>query len=162
MKTGRRFALLSVSSPVWSVDKAKVIATFDDGAPAIIANRFGKGMTVSFFTDAGAAARDFPELVRDVIDYALKSAGTALPVDIVGANENIDLAVGKTAEGLSAAIINHNSNNMEVILRPAKSQVRSGGRWFDLVSGTVIAGAEPDRSLRLTIPGNGFRAIELR
>ena len=80
-----------------------MIATFEDNSAAIIANRFGKGIVVSFFSDAWTAARDFPDLVRDVIDYALSSTGAKSLVDIVGANENMDMAVGKTAGGFSVA-----------------------------------------------------------
>ena len=105
-----------------------MIATFEDNSAAIIANRFGKGLVVSFFSDASTAARDFPDLMRDVIDYALKATGAESPVDIVGANENMDIAVGKTALGFNVALVNHNSNKLEVVLKPSKSPDWSSGR----------------------------------
>jgi hypothetical protein len=162
VKLGSRFALTKTQLPAWTINKARVIATFEDNSPAIIANRFGKGMVVSFFTDATTAARDTPDLVRDVIDYALNSAGAESPVDIVGANENMDIAFGKTAEGFSVALVNHSSSNVEVLLRLTKSRNDRVGGWVDMVAGNKIETAASDHSVKLTIQGNAFRALEFR
>ncbi len=162
VKSGSRFALQETELPGWTIDKAKVIATFEDNSAAIIANRFGKGIVFCIFPDAWTAARDFPDLVRDVIDYASSSAGVESLVDVVGANENMDIAVGKTAGGFSVALVNHNSSKAEVLLKPKKSQAGRVGGWVDLAAGNKIEIAASDRSVKLTIPGNGFRAVELR
>jgi len=162
VKPGSRFALKETEFPAWTLNKARVIATFEDNSPAIIANRFGKGIVVSLFPDAWTAARDFPDLLRDVVDYALSSTGAESLVDIVGANENMDMAVGKTAGGFSVALVNHSSSKLEVMLRPTKSQAGRVGGWVDLVAGNKIETATPDRSVGLTIQGNGFRALEFR
>jgi hypothetical protein len=162
IKPGSRFALKETELPAWIIHKAKVIATFEDNSAAIIANRFGKGMVVSIFPDAWTAARDFPDLVRDVLDYALSSTGAESLVDIVGANENMDMAVGKIVGGFSVALVNHNVTQVEVILRPTKSKAGSLGGWVDLVAASKIETATSDRSVKLIIPGNGFRAVEFR
>lgn len=155
---GSRFGLKQIELPAWTIGNAKVMATFEDGSAAIVTNRFGKGTTISFFTDAWTAARDFPELVRDVIDYALRARGVDPMVDILGANENIDVAVSKTATGFSVAVVNHDLTDLGVMLRPRKSE--AARRWIDLVSDKVIDTTASDGSLKLTIPGNGFRALE--
>ncbi len=160
VKLASRFALKESELPMWTINEARVIATFEDNSAAIIANRFGKGIVVSIFPDAWTAARDFPDLARDVIDYALRSTGAESPVDIVGANENMDMAVGKTTAGFSVALVNHNSSQVEVILKPTKSKVDSVGSWADLVAGNKINTAASDRSVKLMIPGNGFRTVE--
>jgi hypothetical protein len=162
VKAGSRFDLSKTQLPGWTINKARVIATFEDDSPAIIANRFGKGLVISFFPDAWAAARDFPDLMRDVIDYALGSAGADSPVDIIGGNENIDVAVSKTASGFSVALVNHNSSKLEVVMRPTKSLKGRLGNWVDLVAGNTIETLALDRSVKLTVPGHGFRAIEFR
>jgi len=162
VKPGSRFALKETELPAWKINKARVIATFEDKSAAIIANRFGKGIVVSFFPDAWTAARHMPDLVRDVIDYALSSTGRESIVDIVGANESMDLAVGKTPRGFSVALVNHNSSKVDVTLRPTKSQAGRVGGWVDLVLGNKIDTAASDRSVKLTIQGNGFRALEFR
>ena len=128
---------------------------------AVVANRFGKGMVVSFFPDAWTAARDFPDLMRDVIDYALNAAGAESLVDIIGANENVDIAVGKTSEGFSVAIVNHDSSKLDVIVKPTKSSA-GRGEWVDLVTGKAIQTVAGNRSIELTISGSGFRAVEFR
>ncbi|MGI9069389.1 MAG: DUF4434 domain-containing protein [Pyrinomonadaceae bacterium] len=162
LRPGRRFALTKTQLPAWAISKTIVIATFDDNSAAIVASKFGRGMVISFFPDAWTAARDFPDLVRDVFDYALRLTGAESPVDVVGANENMDIAVGKTAGGFSVALVNHNPRGVEVILRPTKSQAGRVGGWVDLVAGNKIETADSDRSVKLTIQGNGFRAVEFR
>lgn len=162
VKRGSRFTLTQAPLPMWSINQARVIATFEDNSAAVVANRFGKGLVVSLFPDAETAARDFPDLVRDVIDHALRASGAGSPVDIVGANENMDIAVGKTAGGFNAAIVNHKPNSVEVLLRPTESGAGRVGAWVDLVDGKAIQTRLLNRSVKLTIPGNGFRALEFR
>jgi hypothetical protein len=161
-KSGNSFTLKESELPAWTISEARVIATFEDDSAAIVVNRFGKGIVVSIFSDAWTAARDFPDLVRDVIDYALSSTGAMSLVDIVGANENMDIAVSKIKEGFSVAVVNHSVNNVDLMVKPAKSQAMSARGWVDLVSGNKLETAALDRSIRLTIPGNGFRSLEFR
>jgi hypothetical protein len=162
LRPGRRFALTKTQLPAWTTSRTIVIATFDDDSAAIVASKFGKGMVISFFPDAWTAARDFPDLVRDVIDYALSFTGSELPVDVVGANENMDIAIGKTDGGFSVALVNHNPRGVEVTLRPTKYLAGRAGRWADLVAGNKIETADANRWMKLTIQGNGFRAVEFR
>jgi hypothetical protein len=162
VKAGSRFALQKTQLPAWTLNQAQVIATFEDNSAAVVANRFGKGMVVSFMPDAWTAARDFPELTRDVIDYALSAAGAESLVDIIGAHENVDIAVGKTLEGFSVAIVNHDTTKLEVIVKPTKSSNVSEGEWIDLVTGNAIQNVNGNRPLNVTISGSGFRALEFR
>lgn len=162
VKTGSRFALKEAELPAWTITTARVIASFENNSPAIIANRFGKGIVVSVFPEAWTAARDLPDLLRDVIDYALRAADAESLLDIVGANENMDVAVGKTAGGFSVALVNYNPSPVDLILRPTKSRAGGAGGWVHLQNGNKFANSASDRSLKLTIPGNGFRALEFR
>ncbi len=161
-KPGSRFALTKNQLSAWTITQGRVIATFEDNSAAIVANKFGKGTVVSVFSDALTAVRQFPELIRDVLDYALLASGAGSVVDIVGANENMDVAVGTSAAGFTVALVNHGSTSTEVILRPAKAPASGVGGWVDLVAGNKFATAAPDRALKLSIPGNGFRALEFR
>jgi hypothetical protein len=156
------FRLPKTQLPRWTVKKARVIATFEDNSPAIIINRFGKGSVTSIFLDAWTVAKQSPNLIRDVIDQALSSAGTQSQVDIVGANENMDVAVGRTGGGFTVAVVNHNAEKVEVILKHKKSSDGLVGRWVDLVVGDQIQIDATDRSVRLMIQGGGFRALEFR
>jgi hypothetical protein len=100
--------------------------------------------------------------MRDVIDYALSAAGGESLVDIIGSNENVDVAVGKTSAGFSVAIVNHDSSKLEVVVKPTKSSPLPEGEWVDLVTGDTIKSVSGDRSINLTIGGSGFRALEFR
>ncbi len=139
-----------------------MIASFEDESAAIIANRFGKGMVVAFFSDAWTAARDFPDLTRDVIDFALAATAARSRVDIIGANDNMDVAVGNTATGFSVALVNHSSNELEVEVKPTRREANRGGTWVDLSTGNTIQTVSPNRSVKLRINGNGFRVVEFR
>ena len=156
------FALTQTQLSAWTVTQGRVIATFEDNSPAIVANKFGKGLVVSVFSDASTSVRQFPDLIRDVLDYALTTAGAGSVVDIVGANENMDVAVGRSAAGFTLALVNHGSTTTKVIIRPTKAPPSGSEGWFDLVVGNRIAIPAPDRTLKLSIPGNGFRALEFR
>jgi hypothetical protein len=162
LKPGTRFTLTDTELPAWTISKARVIASFEDQSAAIIANSFGKGMVVAFFSDAWTAARDYPDLTRDVIDYALAANAALSLVDIVGANENTDIAIGKTAVGFSVALVNHNPDKLEVLMKPTRSQAARGGTWVDLATGKTIQTLSLNRSVKLTTNGSGVRVVEFR
>ncbi|HYJ86368.1 MAG TPA: hypothetical protein VEW46_09950 [Pyrinomonadaceae bacterium] len=81
---------------------------------------------------------------------------------IIGSNENVDIAVSKTSKGFSVAIVNHDSNKLEVVVKPIKSSAVPEREWVDLVTGDTIKSVSRDRSINLTIGGSGFRALEFR
>jgi hypothetical protein len=74
-----------------------------------------------------------PELVRDVLDYTLSLRGDSPVVDIVGTNENSDLALVRTATGFRVAIINYNASDMEVRLHPIEQPVIPNGKIWLLI-----------------------------
>jgi uncharacterized protein DUF4434 len=158
VKTGARFELSSLQLPLWSAKDARVIASFEDGSPAVATNKYGKGTIVTVLPDASTAARSMPELLRDALDYATAAArGGTLLVDIAGSNENSDVAVGPTASGFRVAVINYDSTEKEVLLKPVKR--RDVGQWLDLATNARIG---TTHSLKLKIPARGFRAVEFR
>jgi hypothetical protein len=158
---GSRYAISAVESPSWKAIGAQVIASFDDGSAAAMARRFGNGLTVTFALDALTVAKQAPELARDVIDYALKAASAARAVEILGANENVDLAVKQTASGFRAAVVNHNNHEMEVTLRPLAGTEGRAAEWIDMISQRQIEKAE-GRFLKLRVPRGGVRCVEFR
>jgi hypothetical protein len=133
VKIGGRFDSSRIQLPTWTITRARVLATFEDNSAAIIVNRFGKGLVISFFPD-----------------------------DVVGSNENIDVAVGQLEGGFGVSLVNHNSSQSDVVLKPTKSHQDLIGKWVDLVTGNAIETTASDRSLKLTVPGHGFRALEFR
>jgi len=157
VKSGDRFSLTQFQLPLWSPKSARVIATFEDGSPAITENRFGKGTIVTVLPDARIAAQTMPDLVRDVLDQASTARGNTPLVDVVGTNENSDLAVEQTATGFRVAVVNHSPADIEVLLRPLTTS--DSGEWLDLTTGNTI---DTRHLLKLKVPARGFRAVEFR
>ena len=100
-----------------------------------------------------------PEVVRDVLDYAVSRRASSLLVDIMGTNENTDVAVARTTAGFRAAIVSYNATELEVMLRPTSSRAKGASEWTDLVNSQKVG---TDQSLKVRIPSNGFRALEFR
>lgn len=157
--TGRRFPLGDVRCPSWTAGTGRVIARFEDGSAAILLNKYGKGNVFTILPNALSAAKQFPELVRDVIDYVLSGAGIERDMDLLGTNDGIDAAVGRTAHGVAAAIVNHNQEDREITILPLRGGEDRNFEWVDMVTGKDVA--PPGQSLRVRVPAGGFRAIEL-
>jgi hypothetical protein len=156
---GSRLSLDPVELPSWAAAGGRVVATFEDGTAAVLTNRYGKGVTVTILLDAETAARQIPDLVRDALDYAMESARVVQPVDILGTNENVDLAVRRLPEGFRVAIVNHNDRALELRLKPLKALESASRQWLDLVSNQEIGTSQ---TLNLRVPARDFRAVEYR
>ena len=157
VKPGSHFSLNRLELPSWTTKGARVVATFEDGSPAISTNKFRQGTVITIFTDVSTAAQNFPELMRDVLDYAVAALGNSPLVDIVGTSENSDIAVGETANGFRVGIVNYKAVEIDVILKPVRTTTAS--EWLDLVNNNAIS---KEISLKLRVPGYGFRAVEFR
>ncbi len=159
IKAGKRFGFEALQLPSWTTNGARVVVAFEDGSPAITINKYGRGTIVSILSDAPTAARNIPELVRDVLDYAVSLAGDSLLVDVVGSNENSDIAVEKTTKGFRVAVVNYNATEMELTLKPIKTTAGRTLEWLDLETDRKIS---TEQSLQMKVLGSGYRALEYR
>jgi hypothetical protein len=157
---GSRFSLSSLEITSWKPSGARVLATFDDGSAAILAHRYGKGMTIAILPDALTMAKLAPDLMREVLDYALQSQQKLRLVEVLGANENVDLAVQKTSASLKLALVNHHDQTIELEIKPVVDAEHQTFEWTDMVNPTNWVRSE--RSLKVRIPGGGVRGIEFR
>ncbi len=156
--TGKKWELGRVTLPVWRTEGANVIATFEDESPAITLNTYGKGKVVSVLTDAQTAARKFPYLVRDVFNYI----GVQRYVDIVGTNQNCDVAVSKTRSGFVTAVVNHNNSKLEITLMPLTPYYKGETQnWKDLVAGKEIAKSKNNAALKIQVMPRSYRLIDM-
>jgi len=121
-------------------------------------NFYGKGKIVTILPDAWSAARNFPDLVRDTIDFALADTGSERAADLIGTDARMDFAMEKLRDGFAVAIVNHNSVETEVTVRTLQSTSQFPYTWTDLVTGARIPNSDRDSLVR--IPAGGFRAIE--
>jgi hypothetical protein len=154
-KEGSSIYAKGIQLPVWRAENSRVIAAFEDGSPAATMNKVGKGLAISILPDAQTAVQILPELVRDILDYAVAFSGKRFPVDITGGNDDTDIAISETPDGFRVAFVNHNPGTMEIILRPVNAAVKP--RWTDMVSGQRLS---QGRGLKLKIPAGGFLALE--
>lgn len=148
-----------VGVPVWRDAGARVIARFEDGSPFITLNKYGKGEALSILIDAKAAAEKLPILVRQVLDMIVGHQF----VDIIGTNQDCDIADSRTDSGFVVAVVNHNGSGREITLRPLiTSGPRSVQRWIDGASGKEIARLRNNEPLRIRIGPGSFRVVEMR
>ncbi len=154
----KKWHLKKIKLPVWKSTGAKVAAEFEDGSPAVVINNYGKGKAVSILTDAKTAAQKFPGLIRNLFD----KLGIKRYVDIIGTNEKTDVAVSKTGDGFTAAIVNHNNTRLNITLRPlADLSNKEPEKWIDLVTGKTVKESQPGGSLKITVMPRKYRLIKM-
>jgi hypothetical protein len=157
-----KFSIPNVQRTLWKSNRGRVIASFEDGSPAVLINRYGKGTVVSVVLDAATAAQKIPQLVRDVIDYAMAERGVTQLADVLGTNENVDVAVVKIENGFRVAVINHNNDILKVTIKALNITDGSEFEWYDLISTKKLDTPANQSFLDLQIPGLGFICIEFR
>jgi hypothetical protein len=162
-KEGARFGLGGGQAWAgWKPGKAEVVAEFEDGSAAVFTNRVGKGLIASIAVDAATAARDMPDVVRDVIDAALAVTGGRRAVDILGKTGNADLASCVIPGGVRAAVVNHDREPLDVVIVPLRAKAGAGGIWTDLASGRSEPGRDGDGALAVRVPALGYICWEYR
>lgn len=163
VKKGARFALAGGAACAgWKPRGAKIAAEFEDGTAAVFLNRAGNGLVASFAMDASAAARDLPDVVRDVLDAAFAVTGGRRAVDVLGATEDVDLASCLIEGGARAAVVNHGREPLEVSLAPVGPAPKGPGVWTDLVTGERRPGRPGDSALTVGVPARGYACWEFK
>jgi hypothetical protein len=159
---GKQYALPDVSLPLWKTENTKIVATFEDGSPAIVFKNYGKGTIATVLIDATTAAEQIPELLRDVIDYIMATYNLSLPVDILGTNENVNIAFTNTDNGFRVAVVNLNQKTLEITLNALNVYENIKHEWYDLISEKRIKNSKNNISLKLQVPGFEYICIEFR
>jgi hypothetical protein len=149
--------LTGAEGAAWKATDARVLATFDDGSPAVLANDYGSGLAIAILPSAADLAAGCGALMRDVLEYALTRAGWPVLADIDGLSDASDVAISPTAEGFTVTIVNHEPSARRVEIRA----LDRGGAWFDAVSGRSLKPAA-DGALVLDVPARGTSLVELR
>lgn len=150
----------SLAEPVerrWAVGTARVLARFEDGSPAVLANAYGNGLAIAALPSVAAFAQGCPDLLRDVVEQALRHSGRTVNADVIGLSEASDVAIVPTPTGLSVVIVNHEDAPRDVTIRAGKVT----GAWVDAVTGRPLEWTS-DGELRLSVAAHGMRLVELR
>lgn len=146
----------SAPLPAWIATHATVLAEFDDGSPAILANAYGKGLAIAILPSVTQLASAFPELLRDAVDAALAHAGHAPLVDIAGLSAASDIAVAGSPGVRTVAIVNYGDVPLTVSIG-----VAAGAGWVDASSGEALPAAAAGRAV-ITIPPHRERIVSER
>jgi len=105
--------------PTWRPTTAKVVAKYEDGSAAILMNKFGKGTTFMILPDARFSAAFLPEMVRTVLNTALRLSDNPPLVEITGTDENMDVAVRQTHTTFAVTVVNHNPSERRIGIKPS-------------------------------------------
>jgi len=117
-KEGTVFSFIPKERIVWTPTSGKTVAVFQDGHAAILLNRFGEGTVFTIPVSLTDAVAIMPDLIRDIFDYALAQKGLKRLFDIIGASEDLDIAVSGTDGSLNLALVNHGNQPAEVKVCP--------------------------------------------
>jgi hypothetical protein len=134
---GKKYPLPHFSLPLWKTKNAKVIATFEDGSPAIVINKYGK-------------------------DYEMATYNLSLSVDILGTNENFNFVFTKTETGFRFAVVNLNPQSMEITLKALKISKNTNCEWYDLISEKSIKNSKDNISLKMQVQGTDYICVEFK
>jgi hypothetical protein len=156
-KAGASCTLPGAEGSAWTATDARVLATFDDGSPAVLANDYGSGLAIAILPSAADLAAGCGAVMRDVLEYALTRAGSPVLADIDGLSDASDVAITPTAEGFTVTIVNHEASARRAEIRA----LDRSGAWFDAVSGRPLKPAS-DGALAVDVPARGTSVVELR
>jgi hypothetical protein len=168
VKAGAAFRFAAAESPSWTLTSGKVVAAFEDGSAAALMNTFGKGTCFTLPLTITAAVRIMPELVRDVLDWALGTANAqsaariaARPFDIAGLDEDSDVTMSMAGERRIVAVVNYKKIPVEIDLRPLGLEAATTYALTDLKTGEVIrSGAGRDLTyVNISVPAVDYVCV---
>jgi hypothetical protein len=107
-----------------------------------------------------AASAGSSRTVLDVLDLALAAGGRARAVDVLADRGTADVAAIETPTGCRAALVNHEADALEVVLRPLGPAAGRPGRWTDLASARPLKTPGTGSDLKLIIPARSFICVE--
>jgi len=163
-QTDRNYHLKMTRASSWQPTTATVLASFEDGGAAILANHYGQGWCFTFPLSLREAARDCPEVVGDLIDLALGEYGLKREFEVFGLNEEFDLAESSSGEARYLAIVNHGDSPRRISVSPLNLNDLETYEIKDETSGEIleVGKASNLRNLALTIPACDYVLLSVR
>lgn len=104
-----------------------------------------------------------PNLVRDILDHALAQRGGNRAFDIIGANEDMDLAMSSLDGEYRLAIVNYGKKPVEVKICPLNITPNELYRLTDLRTGKILSEklGKNLAEIDIRIKGSDFIALRL-
>ena len=160
----RIYHLKMTRASSWQPTTATVLASFEDGGAAILANHYGQGWCFTFPLSLQEAARDCPEVVGDLIDLALDKYGLKREFEVHGLSEEFDLAESSSGEARYLAVVNHGDSPRRIIVRPLNLNDLETYEIKNETSGEIlqVGKASNLRNLVLTIPACDYVLLSVR
>lgn len=160
---GDRLRLRPGIMPSWSPTSARLIAAFEDGSGAVLANELGAGLCITVTLGLRDMVELVPDFAWDVLDFALARGGMKRAFDLTGATEELDVAESTLGGRRYLAVVNHRDEPHSVSVRPLGLQPGSQFALRDERTGTVLRQSGMDRlgGLKFTIPGRDYILLSL-
>lgn len=127
-----------VVSTSWNTTEENRIADYPDRTTAVFFNNYGEGRTYVITQSLTDAVRNFPDLVRDVLDGALGFIGIDRYFDIYGMNDNMDVATGEADGKYSVMVSNYNDKPVEVRITPLIADWQKKYDMVDMRSDSLL------------------------
>lgn len=162
-RAGALYRFAAVQSPSWTPTRGTAAAVFEDGSAAVLRTTFGKGTCFTIPLAIAQAARLMPDLVRDVLDEAQGRTIAARPFDIIGLDEDADIAMSTAGERRVVAVVNYKRKPVDIDLLPLGLEPAAGYALADLRTGTVLkkGPGKVVARIRLSVPAVGFIGLSL-
>jgi hypothetical protein len=148
---GARFGFRSGRAPSWSPETGKAVAVFEDGSAAALLHEFGLGLCLTIPLGLGEAVGKIPDFVRDVLDFSLARKGMKRGFDLLGAGDDLDLAMTTSSGRRAVAVVNHKDEPLRVGILPLHLRAAAGYQLTDVRTGAVLRAGS----------GREFAAIEV-
>jgi hypothetical protein len=160
---GAPYSLRAVESSSWTPAGGQAVACFEDGSAAVLMNQFGKGICFTIPLSLGDAVRAEPGLVRDILDEALGQDGSPRLFDVVGLDEQCDIAMSGDDERRVFAVVNYKKMPIEIDILPLRLERKTKYALTDLRTGAELRtrSGQDLAHIKMTVPGIDYICLSL-
>jgi hypothetical protein len=160
---GARFGLAPAGVSSWSPENGKAVAVFEDGSAAALLNEFGRGFCLTIPLRLGDAVSSIPDFIRDVLDFALERKGMKRAFDLIGAGDDLDVAMTMSGGRRVVAVVNHRDAAFRLAIRPLHLRPEDAYQLADVRTGrTLRTGSGRDfAAVEMEIPGRDYILLSL-
>lgn len=143
--------------------KGTAWATFEDGQAAVLGKKSGAGLVLSTPLSLSDAVKIMPTYLRDLLDTALGSRGIWRAFDVLGADEDVDLAMAVAENGYQLALVNYKKTPVSLIIRPLRLKEEEEYRLTDLKTGRILRSrrGKDFGEVSLTLPALDYILVAL-
>ena len=158
-----RFGLPPTDVSSWSPEHGRAVAEFEDGSAAALLNEFGRGLCLTIPLNLGDAARSIPGFVRDVLDFALDRKGMKRAFDLIGAGDDLDVAMTMSGGRGVVAVVNHRDAPFRLAILPLHLRPEAEYELADLRTGRALrtGGGRDFAAVEMEIPARDFILLSL-